>query len=669
MVTFPSGIGRALRWAVVMVLASLPAARGADDPPRKLLARFCGECHFDGADEGSVAIDKLLAATGSGRSVKPTAPEHAAWVNLWRNLRAETMPPADEPQPSAAERQRLLEFVSRDVLGVDPEHPDPGHVVLRRLNRVEYGNTVRDLTGIDENLRDDLPADDTGYGFDTIGEVLSLSPLLMEKYLELAARVGDRVAAEAAGRKGAEYPRQLRRLFPSGPQPEDPAARPEHLRRTLRRLAERAFRRPVDEATVKRLVAVAETAMAEPGGSFEGGVAAAVTAVLASPRFLFRVEDGGAASAPSGTAVPIDEFALASRLSFFLWSTMPDDELFKLAAAGQLRAELPGQVERMLRDRRSDAFVRNFVGQWLQTRDVEALPFDVRRVLGVKEREEGERIFSDEVRRAMRQETELLFGHILREGLPATDLLVGRSTFLNEPLARFYGVPDVKGKEMRLVSLGDDTPRGGLLTHGSMLVVTSNPTRTSPVKRGLFILDNLLGTPAPPAPAGVPPLDEAAAALPEEATMRELMELHRRDALCASCHARMDPLGLALERFNAVGQWRADEAAGAIDTSGRLITGERFADVRELSAMIAGPRRRDFHRCLAEKLLTYALGRGLEYFDGPAVDSILEKVEQDGRLDAFVQGAVESFPFQMRRGPAAAPTAKPASKPATKGKP
>jgi hypothetical protein len=323
----------------------------------------------------------------------------------------------------------------------------------------------------------------------------------------------------------------------------------------------------------------------------------------------------------------------------------------------------------MLRDRRSDAFVRNFVGQWLQTRDVEALPFDVRRVLGVKEREEGERIFSDEVRRAMRQETEMLFGHVLREGLPATDLLVGRNTFLNEPLARFYGVPDVKGKDMRLVSLGEDVPRGGLLTHGSMLVVTSNPTRTSPVKRGLFILDNLLGTPAPPAPAGVPALDEAAATLPKEATMRQLMELHRRDALCASCHARMDPLGLALERYNAVGQWRADEAAGTLDTSGRLITGERFADVRELSAVIAGPRRRDFHRCLAEKLLTYALGRGLEYFDGPAVDSILEKVEQDGRLDAFVHGVVASVPFQMRGGAAAASPATPASQPATKGKP
>ena len=666
----PHWIVRACRGAVVAGAVFGPAAAGAEESPRAVFSRYCGDCHFEGGDEGGVAIDKLLAAADSKRPVAPSDPRHAAWVSLWKNLRAETMPPAEAPQPSAAERRRLLEFVSRDVLGVDPRRPDPGHVVLRRLNRVEYASTVRHLTGIDENLRDDLPADDTGHGFDTIGEVLSVSPMLLEKYLELAARIGDRVAAEAAGRKGDEYPAHIRRLFPSGPPPADPAARPEHLRRTVRRLAERGFRRPVDEATVTRLVAVSEAASAEPGGSFESGIAAAVTAVLASPRFLFRVE--GEASAPDrvGDAVPIDEFALASRLSYFLWSTMPDDELFQLAAAGKLRADLERQVERMLKDRRSEAFVRNFVGQWLQTRDVEALPFDVRAVLGVKDRGAGERIFSDEVRRAMRAETELLFGHVLREGLPATDLLVGRSTFLNEPLARFYGVPDVKGQEMRLVSLADDVPRGGLLTHGSVLVVTSNPTRTSPVKRGLFILDNLLGTPAPPAPPGVPPLDQAAAALPKQATMRELMERHRQDPLCASCHARMDPLGLALERYNAVGQWRGDESAGPIDTSGRLVTGERFADVRELAAVIAGPRRRDFYRCLAEKLLTYALGRGLEYFDGPAVDKIVEQAEQDGRLDKLVQGVVASVPFQMSRGTAAAakPTSKTAPNPTAEGK-
>jgi hypothetical protein len=669
MATRFGGTWRACAGAVVATPVLLSAASAAADAPRAAFARFCGACHFAGAEEGGVAIDAMLASTDAGRPIDPGSAEHAGWVNLWRNLQAETMPPADEPQPSAVERRQMLEFVSRDVLGVDARRPDPGHVVLRRLNRVEYANTVRDLTGIEENLRDDLPADDTGYGFDTIGEVLSVSPLLLEKYVDLAARVGDHVVAAATAATADGYPPHLRRLFTFGPRPADPAARPDHLRRTIRRLAERAFRRPVDDETVARLVEVSAGANAAPGGSFEAGIAAAVTAVLASPRFLFRVEDDAAAAAAGG-AVPIDEYALATRLSFFLWTTMPDDELFAAAAAGTLRADLGSHVQRMLRDPRSDSFAENFVGQWLQTRDVMALPFDLRRVLGVSNQLEGEKVFSTAVRRAMRAETEMLFAHVLRTGLPATELLVGRSTFLNEPLARFYGVADVVGDKMRLVTLPDHVPRGGLLRHGSVLTVTSNPTRTSPVKRGLFILDNLLGAPAPPAPPGVPPLEEAAAALPQASTMRDLMARHRREPLCASCHARMDPLGLALETYDAVGQWRHDATAGAIDTAGRLITGERFADVQELAAVIAGPRQRDFHRCLTEKLLTYALGRGVEYFDGPAVDMIVEQAGPDGRLDRLVQGVVMSVPFQMRRGPAATPAVEPAvQSPAAEGRP
>jgi hypothetical protein len=647
---------RCLRVAVAAAsLLAIRIGQGADETGTALLARFCGGCHGAGGAEGGVDLDHLLAALPPGAAVAEEAARNR-WVAVWENLRAETMPPADESRPSAAERQTLLEFVQRRILGVDAGRPDPGHVVLRRLNRVEYANTVRDLTGIARDFQDDLPADDTGYGFDTIGAVLSLPPLLMEKYLAIAAQVGELVAAEAVAAPGPDggraYPAHLRRLLPFGPPPADPAMHPDHLRRTIRRLAERGFRQPPHEQTIDRLVAVAEQAGSGPGGSFERGIAAAVTAVVAAPRFLFRIEGDAprAASTTEGGAVPLDDFALASRLSYFLWSTMPDDELFTLARIGSLREQLAGQVTRMVTDRRSDAFVENFVGQWLQTRDVEALPFDLRRLLGLADLEAAERIFGPEVRRAMRAETELLFARVLREGLPATDLLVGRQTFLNEPLARFYGIPGVLGKQMRLVELPADSPRGGLLTQGSFLVVTSNPTRTSPVKRGLFVLDNLLGTPAPPAPPEVPPLEDAAASLGADASMRELMDRHRRDPLCASCHARMDPLGLSLERFNALGQWRSEEAAGGLDTAGRLITGEPFADVRELAAVIAGPRRRDFHRCLTEKMLTYALGRGLEYFDGPAVDTIVDGLAADGRLLTLVHGVVASAPFQMRRG-------------------
>lgn len=659
--------------AAVIAVSAVGAPRAADATGPALLTQYCGACHADGGDEGGVALDTLLASRPKAGAV-PDEAIRARWIAVWKNLRAETMPPADELQPSAAERRQLVDFVSRDMLGVVPSRPDPGHVVLRRLNRVEYANTVRDLTGIEDNVRDELPIDDTGYGFDTIGSVLAVSPLLIEKYLAIASRVGGRIGDEAVRAKAGDgkqhYPARLRRLFPHGPPPDAEGERGEHLRRTVERLAARGFRRPVDDETLSRLVAVAESAQALPGGSFEKGIAAAVTTVLASPRFLFRFEEEAVALAPATPgAVFIDEYALASRLSYFLWSTMPDDELFRLAREGSLRRELPHQIDRMIHDRRSDAFVQHFVGQWLKTRDVESLPLDVRTILGLSDRKAGEQIFSRPVRHAMRKETELLFAHVLRQGLPATALLTTRQTFLNEPLARFYGIPGVAGNEMRLVEIPPDTSRGGILTHGSFLVVTSNPTRTSPVKRGLFILENLLGTPPPPAPPNVPAIEDTASVLGKHATMRDVMERHRRDALCASCHARMDPLGLALEQYNAAGQWRTDSAAATIDTAGRLVTGESFADVRELSELIAGKRRLDFYRCLTEKMLTYGIGRGLEYFDGPAVNTIVHQVERDKRLTTIVTGVIASVPFQMRRAVAAATPPAPPHQPAGKATP
>ena len=659
-------ISTALRLGLAALAVALPAAGGLAAYPDPaivtLLRQQCGTCHCDGAAEGSIALDALLGGqTRPPAAGEQASAEQAAWLAVWRNLRCETMPPADEPQPTAQQRQLLVQFVERDVLGVDPARPDPGRVVLRRLNRVEYANTVRDLTGLEINLLDTLPADDTGYGFDTIGDVLSMSPLLVEKFLVTATVVAEKLVEDAVPVIGHDrsgqplplaYPKRIRRVFAAGPRPDNKTERAAHLTTTVRQLAERAFRRPVDQATVDRLVNLAQQTDDAPGGTFEKGVAAVLTAVLSSPRFLFRVE---AEAAPDThafpTAVPLDEFSLASRLSYFLWSSLPDDKLLNLARAGQLRAQFPQQVARMLSDRRSKALVGSFVGQWLQTWDVEKLPFDLRAIAGKGERKALEKSFSRSLRRSMRLETEHLFAHLLRNNLPVTDLLVGRDTFLNEELAAYYGVPGIKGEKMRLVSLDPASQRGGLLTQGSVLVVTSNPSRTSPVKRGLFILENLLGTPAPPPPPDVPPLEEAAAG--GSLGMRELMQLHRREALCASCHARMDPLGLTLEHYNALGQWREDET---IDTRGRLITGEEFTDSRELAAVIAGPRRRDFHRCFTEKLLTYALGRGLEYFDAPAVDRIVDDLEKDGRLVTAVLGVVGSVPFQMRR-PGPIPTA------------
>jgi len=647
---------RHLRFLAVAAVLSAAAADGsAPESIRDTWATHCGSCHFDGAKEGNLSLDTMLDRLGE----RPTAadgPDHAAWMAVLRNLRAETMPPADEPRPSADLRRRLIAFVERDAFRLDPARPDPGHVVLRRLNRHEYANTIRDLTGLDVEVQDELPSDDTGYGFDTIGDVLSMSPLLVEKYLAIAERVADAVADEAVPERGPDgaarrYPRGVRRVFSQGPPPADVASRPAHLRDTIARLADRVFRGRGDDDTTDRLVTVARLAIEQPDGTFEKGVAAALAAMLSSPRFLFRIEADGrdGVAEPGVAAVPLDDVALAVRLSYFLWSSMPDDELMAVAREGRLHAECDRQIDRLLADPRSDRFVTDFVGQWLQTRDVEILPFDTRRVLLGRDRYLGQKIFSDRVRRAMREETEMLFAHLLHENRPAIDLLLGRETFLNGPLARFYGIADVEGPEMRLVALPADAHRGGLLTHGSLLVVTSNPTRTSPVKRGKFILDNLLGTPAPPPPPDVPPLEAVESQSGRTPSMRELMERHRHDALCNSCHARMDPLGLALEDYNAIGQWRGDDTED-IDTSGRLITGESFADAADLAALIAGPRRRDFHRCLAEKLLVYALGRGLEYFDGPAVDTIVERLERDGGgLGTLVHAVCESVPFRMRR--------------------
>lgn len=641
------------RWLQAILLAIAPAVAlfaagrqaAADGGVEPLLRARCGACHFDGATEGGVRLDAIGRLEGPSRETA---------IAAWQNIRAGTMPPADEPQPTAAERRYLLQRLERDIFGIDATRPDPGRTVLRRLNRVEYAATVRDLTGLDIDLVDDLPADDTGYGFDTIGSVLTLSPLLLEKYMTLATRVAERVVAEVDACDATAKP--LPRVFPLGLAPADPAAQPLHLRRTLEILATRGFRRPVDDATVDRLVAVASHCEAQ-APSFPRAVAASLTAILVSPRFLFHLDEAETesdavdaahrSSSERPMAERLDDYSLASRVAFFLWSSMPDDELFALAAAGNLRRELGPQVSRMIRDPKADALAANFVGQWLRTRDVEAVPVSLKRVLGRGDVKEEQDAFDTRVRPAMRRETEMLFLHLLRTGGRATDLLVTHSTFLNAELAAFYGIEGVAGAEMRLVDLPPASGRGGLLSHGSFLVVTSTPTRTSPVKRGVFVLENLLGAPPPPAPPDIPGIEAATAAAERGESMQTIMARHRADPACASCHARMDPIGFALEEYDAIGRFRpTSTAAGA---TGHLPTGESFTGVRGLAEVIVTERRRDFHRCLTEKLLTYALGRGVEVEDSPTVEAVVERLQEDGRLETLVQEIVASVPFQMRR--------------------
>jgi hypothetical protein len=304
----------------------------------------------------------------------------------------------------------------------------------------------------------------------------------------------------------------------------------------------------------------------------------------------------------------------------------------------------------MLADPRSRRLTENFVGQWLQARDLATAPLSAPTILGVADNREAAEIFDPRLRDDMREETYALFEYILREGRPAEELISARYSFLNERLAAFYGVQGVKGENFRPVDLTEHPERGGLLTQGTFLIVSSNPTRTSPVKRGLYVLENLLGTPPPPAPPNVPELTEAAkeGANP---TMREMMEIHRKNPDCRGCHARMDPIGLGLENFDALGRFRKTESGKPIDTAGELVTGEEFADVAALKAVLAETRRPDFYRTVSEKLLTYAIGRGVEYYDSTTIDQLAAHMaKNDGKLIELIHAITTSPPFQLRRG-------------------
>jgi hypothetical protein len=502
-------------------------------------------------------------------------------------------------------------------------------------------------------------------------------------------------------------PKNFARFFQQDA-PRGAAARRRYAKEILEPFVWRAYRRDVEPKTIDRLVALAETTYRQSGKTFEEGIGQAMVAVLASPRFLFREESAVAdinASRHVGSARPpaasssyalVDEYALATRLSYFYWSSTPDDALLRLARDGRLREQYTEQARRLLRDRRSEALVRNFVGQWLQTRDTETVTIDARQVLNreaasdpdgekrrqrfralrdkpeesltPEEKKELEEIRSTffrrfgrplraeltgDLRRALRQETEKSFDYVVREDRSLLELINGDYTFLNERLARHYGLTNlnVTGEELRLVRVPPESGRGGVLTQGSVLAVTSNPTRTSPVKRGLFILDNILGTPPAPPPPDIPPLEDAAKDIKDRpVSLRETLALHREKPLCSSCHNRMDPLGLAFENFNAMGMWRDKERNQEIDATGRLLSGESFSRIQELKQILAQNHAVEFYRTITEKLLTYALGRGLEYYDVLTVDAIVEELKRsDGRASVLLTGIINSAPFQKTR--------------------
>jgi hypothetical protein len=650
-------------WTVVIIclLAGVWAAAFAADPGRPsdkrpsdsgpktfdtavlpVIKKYCIECHQGADAERGLQLDKY-------RTAASVAADRATWRKVENMLRARKMPPADSRRPTDAEYRAVSDWLESALAEADrAAGPDPGRVTIRRLNRAEYTNTVRDLLGVEFNAAADFPSDDVGYGFDNIGDVLTLPPLLMEKYLDAAEQiaakaiatdrviVADKPPKNAKGTKKPRVPDTKRRIFivMAGADLSPDAA----AEKILRRLAARAYRRPISDKELARLVKLAANARAQ-GERFESSIQVALEAILVSPHFLFRVELDPDGANPIRT---LNEYELASRLSYFLWSSMPDDKLFDLAWHGGLRQVLDVQVKRMLADPKSKALVENFAGQWLQLRKLDRSTPDRSQFPA----------FDAELRRAMRTESEMCFEAIVREDRSVLEFIDADYTFANARLARFYGLKGVEGDQFRRVSLGAGglpgaTARGGVLTQAAMLTVTSNPGRTSPVKRGKWIMDNILGTPPPDPPPNVPALKDDAQAV-ADGPVRQRLEQHRSNPNCAVCHKEMDALGFALENFDAVGAWRTKDGKFPIDAKAQLPDGRSFNGPRELKSLLCGDKEK-FAHCLAEKLLTYAIGRGVEASDGPAVDRIVDDVKSgDYRFSALVLGIVHSDPFQKR---------------------
>ena len=627
-------------WFLLCLSLLLHGASGralqADDlwanPILPFLQKHCTDCH--GSEKPKAGLN--LAAYG------PTSPirkERKQWKKVLKMLRRGKMPPKKAPQPPEGDRLEVTQALDDALAELNCNGVrNPGHVTLRRLNRVEYNNVVADLFGIDFKPARDFPADNIGYGFDNIGDVLSLSPLLFDKYLAAAERITDEVIG--APEKGSPKKAQSNLLVCRPESGDDwrPCAR-----QILEPIARRAFRRPLRDGEMNGLLQLTEFARAD-GVSFERGIQLALQAILVSPNFLFHVVE----DSPLGQAnaiQPLNGFELAARLSFFLWSRLPDDELAALAKAGKLADNeiLEQQVRRMLKDDRASALAENFAAQWLQLRRLETITPDP----------DFFPAFDEDLRRDSWRETELFFSAIARDDLSVLTLLDADFSFVNERLAQHYGISGVDGPQFRRVNF-ENGRRGGVLSHASILAITSNPTRTSPVKRGKWILGQILGAPPKPPPSEVENLSEEAEEV-QTASLRERLEKHRTDPVCASCHLSMDPLGFALENYDAVGAWRVRDGKFPINAAGTLPDGTFFDGPVDLKKLLL-ERKRDFVRCLSEKILTYALGRGIEYYDDCALEDIVKAVEADSyRFSRLVLEVVRSVPFRMKRSQQSSP--------------
>ena len=583
------------------------------------LNTYCTNCHGAKKMKGGINFAPALKNPGGASFIKQ-------WKLSLANVRAHDMPPDDvDKQPTDAERRMFVDWVSTIKF---LSRKDPGPFVIRRLTKVEYGNTLRDLFGVDPAVARELPDEVSGEGY-----LNTLSPLQSEQYLGIANDVLNRILAPA----GAPPTAMQKRLLGESPAPgADLRAAAKNVARSL---ARKAYRRPASEAELDVLLGVFDLARANKL-AYPAALRLMFKAVLVSPQFLFITP---AKEAESGQAiVPLDDYQLASRLSYLLWATMPDAELSALADSGKLHepAVLKAQVKRLLADSRSRALFDGFGAQWLGLGDLKGKTFDTAKFPQM----------TKEMRSAMVDEARLFFDSIVRENWSIVSFVDSDYTFLNGTLATLYGLEkSVTGPQMRKVTL-KDANRGGILGMPGILAVTSFPNRTSAVKRGVWVLEQVLGEHVPPAPPNVPPLEKQDQKAVASLTLRQRTELHRTNAVCANCHKILDPIGFGLENFDAIGRWRdKDDSGGAIDAAGELPGGKHFASPKELKAIIAA-RAGELARNLTEKLLAYALCRQLEGYDEIVVDHLMETIAKDGyRMQTLIAEIVTSYPFVNHR--------------------
>jgi len=630
-------------------LAALPLFSGsrafAEPVPdyneiQPLVEKYCYECHGGNKTEAALDLTK-------SKDFASVLNDRKQWVLALDAIDFGEMPPKKAAQPSKAERAQLVDWLSQHVLNFDAEKfKSPGPGMVRRLTIAEYRNTMRDLMGLKSDVVAEagIQPEDPGEHFDTQANHLSVSPLLMEKYLAAADAMLARIVPTSGKEALLDREASARLFFTRPVEGQNPAVAANQI---IHRFAAWAFRRPLEEEELARFMQIFQLAQSK-NYSFEESIRAPLRAVLIHPNFLYRIEQDR--NVPPGQSYPVTDFELAARLSYFLWSSMPDAELFALADRGELRQPgvLMQQVDRMIRDPKAERFIRNFGGQWLGFRKLDAaLP--------------EQRYFPDftpEIRDAMAQETASFLMHLLRSNGSIYEILDADYTFLNRQLAEYYYPPDdyaeppiemPAGDEFQKVSLKAEADRrGGILGHGSFHALTSFPDRTSPSERGKWVLGHILGTPPPPPPPNASFFDEDEVQQKQPKNFREKLAMHASEPACAGCHAKMDPIGFALDNFDPVGRWREEVSGEAIDTFGKLPSGETFKGVDGFKALLMN-NREEFARNLVDQLLRYALGRELAGYDEFAARKAVKELQENGNgFASAIKAVVNSYPFQHR---------------------